>query len=38
VGFFYTTPECARIEAAKIAVQGENWPNTIDMLDFTLFI
>ena len=38
VGFFYTAPECARIRAAKIAVQRENWPYTIDMLNFTLFI
>jgi len=38
VGFFYTALEFARIRAAKIAVLRENWPNTIDTFNFTLFI
>jgi len=38
MGFFNTAPECARIRAVKIAVQKENWPYTIDMLNFTLIL
>jgi len=35
VGFFNTAQE---LELQKLAVQEENWPNTIDMFDFTLSI